>query len=101
MYGAPTSVQERDAAFHQRSIRKPHERATLEVLVSAGAHRAGRIEEEHNPFGLETDVLLASGGDALYLCNWMRKSGLADLLPSLSEMVWVGLRPGSMLMTPK
>ena len=38
----------------------------------------------------ETDVLLVNGGDALYLCHWMRESGLADLLPSLHETVWVG-----------
>ena len=48
----------------------------------------------------ETDVLLVNGGDPLYLCYWMRQSGLADLLPSLSEMVWVGLSAGSMVMTP-
>ena len=49
----------------------------------------------------ETDVLLVNGGDALYLCYWMRQSGLADLLPSLHEMVWVGLSAGSMVMTPR
>jgi dipeptidase E len=38
----------------------------------------------------ETDVLLVNGGDALYLDHWMRESGLADLLPSLRETVWVG-----------
>ena len=48
-----------------------------------------------------TDVLLVNGGDALYLCYWMRQSGLADLLPSLHEMVWVGLSAGSMVMTPR
>src|SRR4051795_4399524 len=53
------------------------------------------------PLVQETDVLLASGGDALYLCHWMRQSGLADLLPSLSETVWVGLSGGSMVMTPR
>jgi hypothetical protein len=31
--------------------------------------------------------LLVGGGDALYLCYWMRQSGLADLLPSLNEAV--------------
>jgi dipeptidase E len=46
------------------------------------------------------DVLLVNGGDALYLCYWMRQSGLADLLPSLSETVWVGFSAGSMVMTP-
>ena len=48
----------------------------------------------------ETDVLLVNGGDALYLCHWMRESGLADMLPSLNETVWVGLSAGSMVMTP-
>ncbi len=49
----------------------------------------------------ETDVLLVNGGDPLYLCHWMRESGLADLLPSLSETVWVGLSAGSLVMTPR
>jgi dipeptidase E len=31
----------------------------------------------------------------------MRQSGLADLLPSLHETVWVGLSGGSMVMTPR
>ena len=35
----------------------------------------------------ETDVLLVNGGDPLYLCHWMRESGLADLLPTLDEIV--------------
>ena len=49
----------------------------------------------------EADDLLVNGGDALYLCHWMQQSGLADLLPSLHEMVWVGLSAGSMVMTPR
>jgi dipeptidase E len=49
----------------------------------------------------ETDVLLVNGGDALYLCHWMRQSGLADLLPSLREMVYIGFSAGSMVMTPR
>jgi dipeptidase E len=49
----------------------------------------------------ETDVLLVNGGDALYLCHWVRQSGLADLLPSLHDTVWVGLSAGSMVMTPR
>jgi dipeptidase E len=53
------------------------------------------------PMVRETDVLLVAGGDALYLCHWMRESGLADLLPSLDETVWVGLSAGSMVMTPR
>ena len=49
----------------------------------------------------QTDVLLVGGGDALYLSHWMRESGLADLLPSLRETVYVGLSAGSMVMTPR
>jgi dipeptidase E len=49
----------------------------------------------------ETDVLLVNGGDPLYLCYWMRQSGLADLMLSLRETVWVGLSAGSLVMTPR
>ena len=52
------------------------------------------------PMVQETDVLLVNGGDTLYLCYWMRQSGLADLLPSLSKTVWVGLSAGSLVMAP-
>jgi dipeptidase E len=58
-------------------------------------------EERWLPWVRETDVLLVAGGDALYLCHWMRQSGLADLIPALSETVWVGLSAGSMVMTPR
>lgn len=47
------------------------------------------------------DVLLVNGGDALYLCHWLRQSGLVDLLSSLKHIVWVGLSAGSMVMTPR
>jgi dipeptidase E len=49
----------------------------------------------------EADVLLVAGGEATYLCHWMRESGLADLLPSLNKTVWVGVSAGSMVMTPR
>jgi dipeptidase E len=58
-------------------------------------------EEQWVPKVREADVLLVAGGDVLYLCHWMRESGLADLLPSLTETVWVGLSSGSMVMTPQ
>jgi dipeptidase E len=58
-------------------------------------------EERWVPWVRETDVLLVNGGDAMYLCHWMRQSGLADLLPSLPETVWAGLSAGSMVMTPR
>jgi dipeptidase E len=52
------------------------------------------------PLVQQTDVLLVGGGDSLYLCYWMRQSGLADLLPSLRDTVYVGLSAGSMVMAP-
>jgi len=58
-------------------------------------------EEYWVPAVRETDVLLVDGGDSLYLCHWMRESGLAALFPSLRETVYVGLSAGSIVMTPK
>jgi len=59
------------------------------------------IDEEHwVPLVQETDALLVNGGDPLYLCHWMRQSGLADLLPSLRNTVYVGLSAGSIVMAP-
>jgi dipeptidase E len=58
-------------------------------------------EKRWVPWVREADALLVAGGDALYLCHWMRESGLADLLPSLGDTVWVGLSAGSMVMTPR
>ena len=57
-------------------------------------------QEQWIPRVRETDVLLVGGGDPLYLCYWMRQSGLADLLPSLREAVYVGVSAGSMVMGP-
>ncbi|WP_127508130.1 Type 1 glutamine amidotransferase-like domain-containing protein [Actinoplanes solisilvae] len=48
----------------------------------------------------EADVLLVNGGDTMYLCHWMRETGLADLLPSL-QSVYVGISAGSMVMTSR
>jgi dipeptidase E len=61
----------------------------------------GLDEDLWVPLVKETAVLLVNGGDALYLCHWMRQSGLADLMPSLQNTVWVGLSAGSMVMTPR
>jgi len=58
-------------------------------------------EERWVPLVRKADVLLVSGGDALYLCHWMRESGLTDLLPSLDDTVWIGMSAGSMVMTPR
>ena len=48
----------------------------------------------------EADALLVFGGDVLYLCRWMRESGLADLVPSLRDTVYVGVSAGSMVTAP-
>lgn len=53
------------------------------------------------PWVRDADVLLANGGDALYLAHWMRESGLAELLPTLKNTVWAGLSAGSMVMAPR
>ena len=66
----------------------------LTALPSIGAER-------WVPWVREADVLLVDGGDATYLCHWMRQSGLADLLPTLPDTVWVGMSAGSMVMTPR
>jgi dipeptidase E len=58
-------------------------------------------EERWVPWVREADVLLVDGGDATFLCHWMRQSRLADLIPSLSETVWVGMSAGSMVLTPE
>ncbi|MFB6720019.1 Type 1 glutamine amidotransferase-like domain-containing protein [Kribbella sp. NPDC056345] len=66
----------------------------LTALPSIGADR-------WVPWVKEADVLLVDGGDATYLYHWIRESGLADLLPSLSDTVWVGMSAGSMVLTPR
>nr|WP_221381947.1 Type 1 glutamine amidotransferase-like domain-containing protein [Actinoplanes polyasparticus] len=60
------------------------------------------LEEEHWVSWVRAaDVLLVNGGDTLYLAHWMRESGLAGLLPSLTDTVYVGLSAGSMVLTPR
>ncbi len=81
-----------------------------EPMMSLGWKSVGLLEltalpslddERWVPLVRETDVLLAAGGDALYLAHWMRESGLDDLLSSLDRTVWVGMSAGSMVMTPQ
>jgi len=78
-------------------------------MVELGWKSVGMLEltalpsidkENWIPLVRETDALLVCGGDALYLHHWMRESGLADLFPSLSKTVYVGLSAGSMVMAP-
>ena len=60
------------------------------------------IESEHwTPVLQETDALLVGGGDPLYLSFWMQQSGLADMLPSLRRIVYVGVSAGSLVMGPR
>ena len=47
------------------------------------------------------DILLANGGDALYLAYWMRESGLDKTVAGYPDKVWVGLSGGSMAVTPR
>jgi dipeptidase E len=59
------------------------------------------IERAHWTNAIEqSDALLVGGGDPLYLCFWIQQSGLADILPSLHETVWVGVSGGSLVMGP-
>lgn len=48
----------------------------------------------------EADALLVWGGSVLYLCHWMRKSGVAEILPTLENLVYVGVSAGSIAMGP-
>ena len=49
----------------------------------------------------DADALLVWGGSPMYLCYWLRQSGLAGLLPSLRpETVYVGTSGGAMVATP-
>jgi dipeptidase E len=57
-------------------------------------------DEQWVPAVQDADVLLVGGGDPLYLCHWLRQSGVADLLPSLPA-VYVGLSAGSMVTAPR
>jgi dipeptidase E len=57
-------------------------------------------EDAWVPMVREADALLVWGGHVLYLTHWMRRSGLADLLPSLSATVYVGVSAGSIVVTP-
>ena len=66
----------------------------LTALPTVGAER-------WIPWVREADVLLVDGGDATYLCHWLRESGLVDLMPSLTKTVWVGVSAGSMVLTPR
>jgi len=63
----------------------------LELTALASIEEAAWV-----PTVRDADALLVWGGDPLFLANWMRRSGLTDLLPTLrSEAVYVGVSAGS------
>ncbi|MGN6325523.1 Type 1 glutamine amidotransferase-like domain-containing protein [Pseudolysinimonas sp.] len=79
-------------------------------MVGSGWASVGLLEltalptidpDRWSPWVREADALLVDGGDATYLAHWMRASGLAALLPELSDTVWVGVSAGSMVLTPR
>ena len=81
-----------------------------DAMTSLGWRSVGLLEltalttvdaERWVPWVREADALLVDGGEATYLHHWMRESGLMDLLPSLTDTVWVGVSAGSMVMTPR
>lgn len=71
---------------------------SLAVLELAALPSIGK--DRWLPWVQEADVLLVNGGDPLYLNFWIQQSGLADLIPTLDDKVWVGLSAGSMVMAP-
>jgi dipeptidase E len=73
--------------------------ASLGVLELTALPTIGA--ERWVPWVRAADALLVDGGDATYLCHWLRESGFADLIPSLHDTVWVGVSAGSMVTTPR
>ena len=57
-------------------------------------------EDSWLPAVQEAEALLVWGGDVLYLTYWMRQSGLAGVLASLTDSVYVGVSAGSIVLTP-
>ncbi|HEY8319353.1 MAG TPA: Type 1 glutamine amidotransferase-like domain-containing protein [Amnibacterium sp.] len=101
MYGHPGAGLENAWEFVAGRSEQP--------MVELGWRSVGLLElaalpslpsEQWIPLVRRADVLLVSGGDALYLAHWVRESGLIDLLPALEETVWLGMSAGSMVMAP-
>jgi Peptidase family S51 len=70
------------------------------TIRPAAENRRGIDEECWVPAVRETDALLVWGGDPVFLAYWMRRSGLAGVLPSLpSETVYLGVSAGSIAAT--
>lgn len=101
MYGHPGAGLDRAWQFTAGRSAEP--------MVDLGWRSVGLLElaalpslpaAQWIPWVERADVLLASGGDALYLAHWMRESGLVDLFGTLEHLVWLGMSAGSMVMAP-
>lgn len=101
MYGHPRAGLDRAWQFAAGRSAEP--------MVELGWRSVGMLEltalpslprAQWTPWVERADVLLVSGGDALYLAHWVRESGLLDLLPRLEDTVWMGMSAGSMVMAP-
>jgi dipeptidase E len=58
-------------------------------------------EKAWRPRVEEADVILIGGGNTFYLMHWLKKSGLARVLPKLlKKKVYVGISAGSIVMGP-
>jgi dipeptidase E len=98
---------------HQRSLSGPWRfisGKTQQPMTELGWKSVGVLEltalpsierERWFAWVQDAEVLLANGGDAAYLARWMRESGLADLMPTLPDKVYVGFSGGSMALTPR
>ncbi|MDE3108238.1 MAG: Type 1 glutamine amidotransferase-like domain-containing protein [Acidobacteriota bacterium] len=47
----------------------------------------------------QTDALLVWGGNVMYLNYWLRASGVAEILPTLENLTYVGVSAGSIVTT--
>jgi len=83
--GPPTSCP---SLIPQPGRDQPLEWKSLGLLELAALPTIGA--ERWVPWVREADVLLVDGGDATYLCHWIQESGLAELLPLLTNTTWVG-----------
>jgi dipeptidase E len=95
----PTSVRGLVAAEHTWRHLTGLGWASLGVLELTALPSIG--PERWVPWVRAADVLLVDGGEATYLCHWLRQSGMAELLPTLTDTVWVGVSAGSMVLTPR
>ncbi len=102
MYGHPMASPESTWQFISGQSAQPMSELGWKSVGMLELTALPSIDQERwTSWVQQTDVLLVSGGDALYLCDWMQKSGLSDLLLSLPNMVWLGMSAGSMVMTPR